>query len=325
MVSRRPLRTCAALRAALLVAAGLGVACRSACPGGCTAEPTALSPSPIGPTGSRSVVGQLGGTRPALVIAGDRAPQGVLLALHGYGDTAANFVEAFGLPALARREGLVLVAPDGTPDQRGQRFWNATDACCNFFDSTVDDVAYLRGLLRDAATAYRVSPQRRYVLGFSNGAFMASRLACEAADEIAAIVPISGTLWDDPDRCRPRSPVSVLQVHGDADDLVRFAGGSHLLGMGKGAYPGAVAAVERWARLDACTGARAPSPPLLDLDREPGAETAAEQVTGCPAGVDVRLLTVRGARHVPGFSPAFAEHVWAWLLAHPKVAGPTQP
>ena len=48
---------------------------------------------------------------------------------------------------LARRRGLVLVAPDGTLDPRGHRFWNATDACCDFFDHPVDDVAYLRGPL----------------------------------------------------------------------------------------------------------------------------------------------------------------------------------
>jgi polyhydroxybutyrate depolymerase len=257
-----------------------------------------------------------------LVIAPEGAAEGVLLALHGYGDTGANFAEALGLPALARREGFVLVAPDGTPDLRGNRFWNATDACCNFFDNTVDDVAYLRGLLEEVAAANHVDRRRRYVLGLSNGAFMAHRLACEAADEIAAIVPISGTTWSDPGRCRPRSPVSVLQVHADADRIILYGGGGHVLGLGRGDYPGAGATVERWARLDACSGTRAPLPPPLDLDSEPGAETMVEQITSCPAGVDLRLFTMRGAPHVPAFAPAFGERVWSWLKAHPKVSEP---
>jgi polyhydroxybutyrate depolymerase len=244
----------------------------------------------------------------------------VLLALHGYGDTGANFVGALGLPALARRESFVLIAPDGTPDPRGNRFWNATDACCNFFESTLDDVAYLRGLLKDVAAAYHVDRRRQCVLGLSNGAFMAHRLACEAADEIAAIVPISGTTWDDPGRCRPTSPVSVLQVHADADRIILFGGGSHVLGLGRGNYPGAVATVERWARLDACSGERLAVPPLLDLDQVSGPETAVEQIRGCPAGIDVRLLTMHGAPHVPFFAPAFGEWVWTWLKAHPKVS-----
>ena len=280
------------------------------------------SETAVGRAGSSATTRHFGGSRPARVIAREGTAQGLLLALHGYGDDGASFVQALGLPALARRKGLVLVAPDGTLDPRGHRFWNATDACCDFFDHPVDDVAYLRGLLEEVSAAYRVDARRRYVLGLSNGAFMAHRLACEAADEIAAIVPIAGTTWADPGRCRPSSPVSVLQVHGDADRIIFYQGGQHVLGLGKGLYPGSVATIERWARLDHCSGSRVPAPPALDLDREPGAETWVEQVAGCPAGVDVRLLTLRGGPHVPAFAAAFGEWSTAWLEAHPKVAAP---
>ncbi|MBN2574454.1 MAG: hypothetical protein JXP73_07800 [Deltaproteobacteria bacterium] len=310
------------MRFVVLVVAVLGAGCRSASPGGCgSGTPVATQTGAVsGPSPAASR--RFGGGRPAWVVAGDGASQGVLLALHGYGDTGDNFVTALGLPALARREGFVLVTPDGTPDRRGHRFWNATDACCNFFDKAVDDVAYLRGLLEEVAAAYHVDRRRRYVLGLSNGAFMAHRLACEAAEEIAAIVPIAGTTWGEPGRCRPRSPVSVLQVHGDADNIILYGGGRHVLGLGEGDYPGAVATVERWARLDACSGRRALLLPQLDLDFEPGAETTVEHFAGCPAGVDVRLLTMRGAPHVPGFAPAFAEWAWSWLKAHAKASGP---
>jgi poly(3-hydroxybutyrate) depolymerase len=114
--------------------------------------------------------------------------------------------------------------------------------------------------------------------------------------------------------------VSILHVHGDADRIIDYAGGSHVLGIGRGEYPGAVATVLRWAGLDACTGRRVAVPPLLDLDRALGPETAVEQVAGCPKGVDVRLFTLRGAPHLPAFAPAFGEWVSAWLKAHPKVA-----
>jgi polyhydroxybutyrate depolymerase len=301
---------------------GLGTACRSACPGGCGGG-TRVTPRPAVAPGSPAAEGpRFGGKRPAQVIAPGRAANGLLLALHGYGDTGTNFVHALDLPAAARRQGFVLIAPDGTVDPRGRRFWNATDACCDFFDEQVDDVAYLRALLTEVAAAYRVDPRRRYVLGLSNGAFMAHRLACEAASEIAAIVAIAGTLWDDPARCAPASPVSVLQVHGDADRVIFYRGGERVLGIGKGAYPGSVATVERWARLDSCAGRRGPVPPALDLDHEPGAETTFEQTAGCPAGIDVCLLGMRGAPHVPAFSPAFAEWALRWLEAHPKVTEP---
>jgi polyhydroxybutyrate depolymerase len=298
----------------LLLAGSLGLACRSGSPAGC-----GRSTPPVGAAPSPSASRAFGGDRPARVFASDGAARGVLLALHGYGDAGTNFALALDLPALARREGFVLVAPDGTPDRRDHRFWNATDACCNFFAHPVDDVAYLRGLLAEVGAAYHVDARRRYVLGLSNGAFMAYRLACEAADDIAAIVAIAGTTSSDPARCRPASPVSILHVHGDADRIIDYAGGSHVLGVGQGDYPGAVATVLRWAGLDACTGRRVAVPPLLDLVRGFGPETLVEPVTGCPEGIEVRLLTLRGAPHVPAFTPAFGEWVASWLAAHPKV------
>jgi polyhydroxybutyrate depolymerase len=310
------------MRLAILAIVLLEAACRSACPGGCGngTRPTVRNTRTT--TATSSAIRRLGGARPALVIAKADSAQALLLALHGYGDTAKNFVGALGLPALARDNGFVLVAPDGMVDPHGTRFWNATDACCNFAGSDVDDVAYLRGLLREVAAAYHVDPRQRYVLGLSNGAFMAHRLACEAADEIAAIVPIAGTTWSDPGRCRPDSPVSVLQVHGDADRIVLYAGGADVLGRGKGAYPGSVATVERWARLNGCSGRFAQASPLLALYYSPATVTAVEQAAGCPAGVDVHLFTMHDAPHFPEFTPAFGDRVFTWLKAHPKVANP---
>jgi polyhydroxybutyrate depolymerase len=308
------------MRLAILAMVLLEAACRSACPGGCGGGTRPAVGNALTTTAASTAIRRFGGDRPALVFAKADSARGLLLALHGYGDTAANFVGALGLPVLARSNGFVLVAPDGTVDSSGNRFWNATDACCNFSGSEVDDVASLRRLMREVADAYRVDPRRRYVLGLSNGAFMAHRLACEAADEIAAIVPIAGVPWSDPGRCRPSSPVSVLQVHGDADRIVLYAGGAHVLGRSEGAYPGSVATVERWARLDGCSGELTQATPLLALYDSPATVTAVEQAAGCPAGVDVRLFTMHDAPHFPPFTPAFADRVFTWLQAHPKVA-----
>ena len=44
------------------------------------------------------------------------------------------------------RRGVVWAYPDGSRNERGEQFWNATDACCAF-GSDVDDVAYLTGLI----------------------------------------------------------------------------------------------------------------------------------------------------------------------------------
>jgi polyhydroxybutyrate depolymerase len=182
-------------------------------------------------------------------------------------------------------------------------------------------VAYLTSLVDEARRVYPVDPRRVFVLGLSNGGFMAHRLACERADTIAAIVSIAGAMPQAAERCRPASPVSVLQVHSDADQIVFFEGGRNLLDRGLGQYPGAEATVRRWAGLLGCRGPRVAEPVALDLDEGvAGAETAVMHVGGCPAGLDARLWTVRGGRHVPAFGPTFVDQAWHWLLAHPKVS-----
>lgn len=43
--------------------------------------------------------------------------------------------------------GFALLTPDGTLNSKGFRFWNA-EACCNNEDAEVDDVGYLKGILK---------------------------------------------------------------------------------------------------------------------------------------------------------------------------------
>src|SRR5688572_27262361 len=108
-----------------------------------------------------------------------QAPVPLVVLLHGYTSNGAQQAAYFGLPAVADKEGFLLATPDGTRDRLGNRFWNATDACCDFFRSGVDDVAYIDAVIDDIAAKYPVDPARVFVAGHSNGAFMAHRYACD--------------------------------------------------------------------------------------------------------------------------------------------------
>ena len=264
-----------------------------------------------------------GGSRPVKVsvpkrYAGRATP--LLLALHGYGNAGKPFESYLGLPSLVDSQGIFLVSPDGTLDAQGHRFWNTgSDACCNFAGSAVDDVKYLRELLAEIRGTYNVDPRRIFVLGHSNGGFMAYRLACELSGEIAAIMSLAGATPD----CHPTAKVSVLQIHGDRDVGVRYDGGTNILKKGGGDYFGALESAERWALDDGCTP-YAPAPPTtegqpIDLESElPGGETMVEDFDGCPAGVGVSLWTIREGSHNPELSEAFASQVWAWLESHQR-------
>ena len=120
-------------------------------------------------------------------------PAPLLLLLHGYGDRGASLASTrWNVAAAATPRGMLLARPNGTADSHGSRFWNATDACCDFESKAIDDVGYLTAVIDDVAAHYRVDPKRVWALGLSNGGFMAHRLACDAADRFAAVVSVSG-------------------------------------------------------------------------------------------------------------------------------------
>jgi polyhydroxybutyrate depolymerase len=243
-------------------------------------------------------------------------PAPLVVMLHGYGSNGHDHAEGWGLPALAEREGFVLASPDGTLDSRGGRFWNATDACCDFDGVRVDDVAYLGALIDDASRQVSIDARRVYVVGHSNGGFMAHRLACEMSQRVAAVVSLAGAGVLEASRCQPRSPVAIAQVHGTRDTIVRPAGGT-VFGQPLPPYPSVERTTGDWATRLLCAGPPARGVRTLDLDASlPGAETRVDRWSGCRASLE--LWTIEGGAHVPALTPAWGEALWAFLKANPK-------
>ena len=245
----------------------------------------------------------------------------LVVLLHGYGATGAIQDAYFGVQALAESEGFLYVHPTGTTNSLGKPFWNATDACCGS-QSTVDDVAYLTGILDSVSAQYDVDPKRIYFMGHSNGGFMSYRMACELSGRVAAIASMAGATFLDATKCNPSEPVSVLQVHGTADETIAYAGGA-TKGIGV-RYPGAEQSVATWATYDSCTGAIGASGSALDLEPTiDGSESQLTAYAGCPTGIDVQLLTVQGGPHIPSVSFPDGSHPMIvamvnFLLAHAK-------
>lgn len=59
-------------------------------------------------------------------------PAPLLILLHGYTSSGAETEAILQFAPEADARGLIYAFPDGTQDPLGNRFWNATDACCNF-------------------------------------------------------------------------------------------------------------------------------------------------------------------------------------------------
>lgn len=184
----------------------------------------------------------------------------VALFMHGYGGTAtATEAEVTnGLTRYAEEYGYVMVFPqstwfmsDGPVEERWEvTSWNhisdgfdkgpagpicAADAApypcppecgtcgeCGW-TSCHDDVGFLKALVARIALDFSVDSNRVYVSGFSNGAMMANRIACEASDLFAAVA-LAGGRVEQGFECMPTSPLPLLQMNGGADESVPFDG-----------------------------------------------------------------------------------------------------
>ncbi len=240
----------------------------------------------------------------------------LVVTLHGYTSSGAGIESYMQYGDLVDGYGFLLVSPDGTRESGGDnnRFWNASKACCNFMDSTVDDSAYVLAIINAVKSEYNVDPKRVYLIGHSNGGFMAYRAAYDHSNTIAAMVSLAGAA-STVDRAAPANPVHVLQIHGTDDATIGYEGRE----IGGNAYPGAVATVERWAGYNGCAG-EGTAGGTRDLESEiTGAETTATRyVSACTAGGSSELWSIAGGSHVPSLSSTFNREVIGWLFAHPK-------
>ena len=241
-------------------------------------------------------------------------PTPLIVMLHAFGGTGQGHEAYMKFLDVHEEYGFLYAHPDGTQNGGGQQFWNATDACCDFGSSGVDDSGYLAALLDAIEAQLNVDPRRVYFVGHSNGGFMAHRMACDHADRIAAVASLAGVVWNDPQDCGARSPVHALQIHGTADAVIDYSGGT-LNGV---VYPGALATAEHWAAQAGCDPVPTAGDPLnLDKSLAGKETTVLEWSADCDPRGSAALWTIHGGAHTPALAKPFARRVVEWLYAHP--------
>jgi polyhydroxybutyrate depolymerase len=253
-----------------------------------------------------------------------RTPVPLVLDFHGFGEGAKVETVFSGMSELGMQQGFVTVVPQGSGVNE---FWNT------FGLDSPDDVGFTAALLDDLGDTLCIDLARVYVTGMSNGAFMASLLACRLADRVAAVAPVAGA--QDPQPCTPNRPVPIMAFHGTADTFVPLAGGLgpgvvglgvdpsvSMPNLGKQSVPDAMAA---WAARNGC-------------DRTPTKDKVAGDVVRstwhrCRDRGDVVFYLVRGGGHTwPGsvlsqaakeligtttMSIRADELIWAFFKDHP--------
>jgi polyhydroxybutyrate depolymerase len=195
-----------------------------------------------------------------------------VLDFHGYTSNAEEQRAISGMLAVSEREGFLLAHPQGIGNA-----WTA-GLCCP--GGAPDDVGFVRALVAAIAAEGNVDATRVYATGLSNGGAISQRLACDAADLIAASAPMSFPIPFRPlSECHPSRPVPVLTFMGLVDVLVRWNGGL---------FPSAPATLDFWHDLDGCEGT---SPDVVVAHGDSRCET----YTGCAAGVEAGLCSITAA------------------------------
>lgn len=217
----------------------------------------------------------------------------LLIDLHGGLETAGFAESQTGWSASADERKFIVAYP-----QAENNYWDAAR------DSA--DVEFIRQVVADVATAYCVDPLRIYVDGFSNGALMSQRMACDAADLFAATASLAGTLPTQPfplapsapagSPCEPSRPIGVAMIGGDFDPFMLT--------------PNDEQSRDFWLAHNGCSGA--PVTATDDYGRQ-------DLYTACAGSVQVLWRVLANTTHgwpTDAAGDDLRMRVWNFLAAH---------
>lgn len=209
-----------------------------------------------------------------------------VVVLTGFLQPTADLESVTGWDTLADREQAVVVYPEPVATS-----WDAGSCCGLAAAQHVDDLAFLHAVIADLARRGVADPAQVFLTGFSNGAMLVYRVACQEPALARAYGIVGGSRQTSD--CTPRTAVDLTVVHGDADPTVPLGGqpASELLRTG-------TASVR-----DSLTPFLAdPScPPGLPAQPAPGTTTVT-----CRSGTTLTLRIVPGLTH---HWPTSADHL----------------
>ena len=242
----------------------------------------------------------------------------LVLVLHGRGGSGTIAERLYEMNDQATLHGFVVAYPDALGDPPT---WKAG---LGMGGGQSDDVAFIRALVEREAAARSLDRNRVFACGHSSGGFMSYRLAGEASDLFPAVGIVAGSVgvrgpgggvWTIP---KPENPVSVIHLHGTADPLVRYDGGSQRGPIG---FLSVAESIRFWVDVNGC-------------DPTPATETigvARRETYGAGrGGSEVTLWTIDGGGHgwpkesgrsnvgVSASGIPATALIWSFFAAHPR-------
>ncbi len=206
----------------------------------------------------------------------------VVFNLHGYGSNAPQQIFYSRMDITADANNFICVFPNGLNSS-----WNS--GFTPPYNSSPDDVGFLSAIIDTLNELYAVDLNRVYVCGMSNGGYQSYRMACDLESRIAAIASVTGSISSlTALNCNINRPVPVLEIHGTADPLVDYNGGT--------GYYGTEQTIDFWRTKNGCN-AVADTTDVPDTDPLDSSTVKKIKYTNCNNGSEVWLYKIDGGGH----------------------------
>ena len=172
----------------------------------------------------------------------------MMIILHGLGETSASW---YGVASYIANQGFVAVRPEsGTflnnSGTGNVKLWNA------ILDSTrFDDVQFISDVIDYMLINYDfINHKRIYILGSSNGGYMAYRLSCDLSHRITAFTSVIGNMFLDDDGydCTDQGrDIPILHIHGTEDPINSYYPGGNGVDILDDQYLTIIESIEFWS------------------------------------------------------------------------------
>jgi polyhydroxybutyrate depolymerase len=243
---------------------------------------------------------------PTKSVASSAAVLPLVVVLHGLGASPLSEAERTGFATLATHDQAVVAYPAGVDNE-----WAVGNGCCAREGAPVpqvNDVAFIDAVVTSVESKEAIDPSRLYLVGYSAGGKMASRIACAGGSPFAAVavygaVPVT--------ECSSKgSRLPVLIADGTSDTSLPYGGSAQRTPK----IPSVASVVALWRTRDGC--------PSSSVTTSPGPAVTTWTWT-CAGSTSVSLVDYPGHDHTwPNSTnePAYANGetvIWAWLAAQP--------
>ena len=211
----------------------------------------------------------------------------LVIYLHSYGWTAQKGMNYTALNEVADTHDFIAVYPGARTN------WNSGIGDHSQWPTRDnDDVGFIEALIDVLSSDYAVDSEMVYATGYSNGGFMAHKLACQLSHRIAAIAAVGGVISNSVlADCNPLRTMPVLQIHGTKDPWVPFEG--------NGAWHSVEETLAYWIDFNHCVSTDTII--LDDVDPTDGSTVEMTSYTNCTDNSNVIFYKLINGGHIwPG-------------------------